>query len=155
MQNHNVTIDAGGEKANLFASLTYLNQQGLIPNNSFNRFDLRLNPEIQLSKKLKLSSVLNFNQRNQIEPAGATPEFIIRQAIGLPATGPAKFGDGMYGDAGQSNRRNPLGQAESSGLFTQNNISFLGKTNLIYSPIKDLDIHTGNQINLIPRMKFA
>lgn len=140
MQNHNVTIDAGGEKASLFASISYLDQQGLIPNNSFKRFDLRLNPDIRFSDKLRLSSVLYFNQGTRIEPAGSSPEFIIRQAIGIPATGPGKFGEGMYGDAGQSNRRNPLGQAESSGLFTENKPSFLGKANLIYTPIKGLDL---------------
>lgn len=140
MQNHNVTIDAGGEKSKLFTSISYLNQQGLVPNNSFSRFDLRMNPDIQISKKFKLTGVLNFNQGTRIEPAGSSPEFIIRQAIGLPAIGPAKFGEGMYGDAGQTNRRNPLGQAEASGLFDQTIISFLGKANLIYSPVKGLDI---------------
>lgn len=140
MQNHNVTLDAGTEKASLFASVSYLNQQGLIQNNSFKRFDLRLNPDIRFNDKLRLSSVLYFNQGTRIEPAGSTPEFIIRQAIGIPATGPAKFGDGMYGDAGQSNRRNPLGQAESSGILTVNTPSFLGKANLIYTPVKGLDL---------------
>lgn len=140
MQNHNVTIDAGGEKASLFTSISYLNQQGLIPNNSFSRFDLRLNPDIQITDKLKLTSVLYFNEGTRIEPAGGSPEFIIRQAIGLPATGPAKFGDGMYGDAGQSNRRNPLGQAEASGTTRQTTPSFLGKVNLIYAPTKHLEL---------------
>jgi TonB-linked SusC/RagA family outer membrane protein len=140
MQNHNITVDAGSEKASLFASVSYLNQQGLIPNNSFNRFDLRLNPDIRFNDKLRLTSVLFYNQSTRIEPAGGTPEFIIRQAIGLPATGPAKFGDGMYGDAGQSNRRNPLGQAESSGLLTVTTPSFMGKASFIYTPIKALEI---------------
>lgn len=140
MQNHNVTVDVGTEKASLFASVSYLNQQGLIQNNSFKRFDLRLNPDIRFNDKLRLSGVLFFNQGTRVEPAGSTPEFIIRQAIGIPATGPAKFGDGMYGDAGQSNRRNPLGQAESSGILTVNTPSFLGKANLIYTPVKGLDL---------------
>ncbi len=142
MQNHNITVDAGSEKASIFASVSYLNQQGLIPNNSFSRFDLRLNPDIRFSDKLRLSSVLYFNQGTRTEPAGGTPEFIIRQAIGIPATGPAKFGDGQYGDAGQSNRRNPLGQAEKSGTFTEITPSFLGKVNLIYTPVRGLELET-------------
>lgn len=140
MQNHNLTIDAGSEKASLFTSVSYLNQQGLIPNNSFNRFDLRLNPDIKINDKLRITSNLFFNQTTRIEPAGSSPEFIIRQAIGLPATGPAKFGDGMYGDAGQSNRRNPLGQAESSGTYRVSTPTFLGKATLIFNPVKNLDI---------------
>ena len=139
MQNHNLTIDAGSEKASLFTSISYLNQQGLIPNNSFKRFDLRMNPDIRISDKLRLTGVLFYNQGTRIEPAGSEPEFIIRQAIGIPATGPAKFGDGMYGDAGQSNRRNPLGQAEASGIWTRTTPSFLGKASVIFTPIKSLE----------------
>lgn len=140
MQNHNVTLDAGSEKARLFTSVSYLDQQGLIQNNSFRRLDIRMNPDIQLSKNLNLTGTFFFNQGTRIEPAGATPEFIIRQAIGLPATGPAKFGDGQYGDAGQSNRRNPLGQAEASGISTTISPSIMGQAQLNYRPIKGMEL---------------
>lgn len=139
MQNHNVTIDAGSEKASLFTSVSYLTQQGLIPNNSYNRLDIRMNPDIKVNDKLRLSGTLFFNQSTRIEPAGSSPEFIIRQAIGLPATGPAKFGDGMYGTAGQSNNRNPLGQAEASGIFKEIIPRIFGKVQVNYTPIKGLD----------------
>ncbi len=140
MQNHNITLDAGSEKARLFTSVSYLGQQGLIQNNSFRRLDIRMNPDIQLSKSLRLSGNFFFNQGTRIEPAGASPEFIIRQAIGIPATGPAKFGDGQYGDAGQSNRRNPLGQAEASGITTVVTPSIMGQVQLNYQPVKGLDL---------------
>ena len=140
MQNHNFTIDAGTEKASLFTSVSYLTQQGLIPNNSYNRLDIRMNPDIKVNDKLRLSGTLFFNQGTRIEPAGSTPEFIIRQAIGLPATGAAKFGEGMYGSAGQSNNRNPLGQAEASGTFKEIFPRIFGKAQINYTPIKGLDI---------------
>ena len=140
MQNHNLTIDAGSEKASLFTSITSLSQQGLIPNNSYNRVDIRMNPDIKINDKLRISGTLFFNQSTRTEPAGGSPEFIIRQAIGLPATGPAKFGEGMYGSAGQSNNRNPLGQAESSGTFTEVIPRIFGKAQINYTPIKGLDL---------------
>lgn len=139
MQNHNLTIDAGSEKASLFTSVSYLTQQGLIPNNSYNRLDIRMNPDIKVNDKVRLSGTLFFNQGTRIEPAGGSPEFIIRQAIGLPATGQAKFGDGMYGSAGQSNNRNPLGQAEASGIFKEIIPRIFGKAQINYTPIKGLD----------------
>ena len=98
-----------------------------------------MNPDIKVNDKLRLSGTLFFNQGTRIEPAGGTPEFIIRQAIGLPATGQAKFGDGMYGSAGQSNNRNPLGQAESSGTFKEIIPRIFGKAQINYTPIKGLD----------------
>ncbi len=139
MQNHNLTIDAGSEKASLFTSISYLTQQGLIPNNSYNRLDIRMNPDIKVNDKLRLSGTLFFNQGTRIEPAGGSPEFIIRQAIGLPATGQAKFGEGMYGSAGQSNNRNPLGQAEASGIFKEIIPRIFGKAQINYTPTKGLD----------------
>ena len=140
MQNHNLTVEAGNEKASLFTSISYLNQQGLVQNNSYNRFDLRMSPDIKISNTLRFSGNLNYTQGTRIEPAGSSPEFIIRQAIGLPATAAAKFGDGMYGDAGQSNRRNPLGQAEASGIYDQTIPTFFAKASLFFKPIKGLEL---------------
>ena len=139
LQNHNITLDAGGDRASLFTSVSYLEQQGLIANNSFKKFDIRMNPDIKISDKLNLSGVFFFNQGNRVEPAGATPEFIIRQAIGLSPSFPAKFGDGQYGNAGQSNNRNPVGQAEASGITRTISPSILGKAQLNYQPVKGLD----------------
>lgn len=139
MQNHNLTIDAGNDRMSLFTSISYLSQQGLIANNSFSKLDIRMNPDIKINDKLHLSGVFFFNQGDRVEPAGATPEFIIRQAIGLSPSFPAKFGDGMYGNAGQSNNRNPVGQAESSGTTRTLSPSILGKGQLNYQPIKGLD----------------
>jgi TonB-linked SusC/RagA family outer membrane protein len=139
MQNHNITLDAGGDRASLFTSVTFLDQQGLIANNSFKKLDIRMNPDIKITDKLNLSGVFFFNQGNRVEPAGGSPEFIIRQAIGLSPSFAAKFGDKQYGNAGQSNNRNPLGQAESSGTTRTISPSILGKAQLNYQPIKGLD----------------
>ena len=99
-----------------------------------------MNPDIKISDKLTLKGTLFFNNGRAIEPAGSTPEFIIRQAIGLPANAAAKLGDGQYGDAGQSNRRNPLGQVEASGLVTVRSPAMMGQANLVYQPIKGLEL---------------
>lgn len=140
MQNHNIVLDAGSERASLLTSLTFFDQQGLTQNTSFRKFDLRMNPDIKISDKLTLKGTLFFNNGRAIEPAGSTPEFIIRQAIGLPANAAAKLGDGQYGDAGQSNRRNPLGQVEASGLVTVRSPAMMGQANLVYQPIKGLEL---------------
>jgi len=139
MQNHNVTLNAGGENTNVFTSITYLDQQGLIPNNSFKRYDIRFNPDFKLRKNLTLSGVFNYNFSKNTSPSTSSPEFIIRQAIGLPAIGAAKFGPGMYGTAGQTNNRNPLAQAEAAGTSVSESNSFLSKIALNYKPIESLE----------------
>lgn len=85
MQNHNVTINSAGDNTNIFASVTYLNQQGLVPNNSHQRYDIRFNPDFKLNDKLSINGLLNINSSKTIAPSTGSPEFIIRQAIGLPA----------------------------------------------------------------------
>ncbi len=140
MQNHNVTLNSGGDNTSLFASITYLNQQGLIPNNSFTKYDIRINPDFKINDRLSINAVLNINNSKTINPSTGTAEFIIRQAIGLPAIGAAKFGPGMYGTAGQTNNRNPLAMAEAAGTaFTKTN-SILSKIGINYRPINNVEL---------------
>lgn len=140
MQNHNVTINSAGDNTNIFASVTYLNQQGLIPNNSHQRYDIRFNPDFKLNEKLSINGVLNINSAKTIAPSTGSPEFIIRQAIGLPAIGGGVYGPGMYGTAGQTNNRNPLAMAEAAGTSVSKNNSMLTKVGFNYKPVNNLEI---------------
>jgi TonB-linked SusC/RagA family outer membrane protein len=82
LQNHNIILDAGNERASLLTSITFLDQQGITQNTSFRKFDIRMNPDIKITDKLHFKGTVFFNNGTAIEPAGSTPEFIIRQAIG-------------------------------------------------------------------------
>ena len=140
MQNHNVTINSAGDNTNIFASVTYLNQQGLVPNNSHQRYDIRFNPDFKLNDKLSINGLLNINSSKTIAPSTGSPEFIIRQAIGLPAVGGGKYGPGIYGTAGQTNNRNPLAMAEAAGTSVSRNNTMLTKVGFNYKPVNNLEI---------------
>ena len=140
MQNHNVQLNAGGERMSLFGSFSYLSQQGLIPNSAFNKYDLRLNPEFKVSKKLTLIGVLAYTNSITTNPSTGSAEFIIRQAIGLPAIGGGKYGPGMYGTAAQSNNRNPIAMAEATGNSVVNNNILLTRFGFNFHPIAGLEI---------------
>ncbi|MCA6498334.1 MAG: SusC/RagA family TonB-linked outer membrane protein, partial [Chitinophagaceae bacterium] len=140
MQNHNVQLNAGGERMSLFGSFTYLSQQGLIQNSAFNKYDLRLNPEFKVSKKLTLTGVLAYTNSITTNPSTGSAEFIIRQAIGLPAIGAGKFGPDMYGTAAQSNNRNPIAMAEATGNSVVNNNILLTRFGFNFHPIAGLEI---------------
>lgn len=116
MQNYNLQIAGGNEKASFLASGTLLNQEGLIVNNSFRKYDLRMNGDINLTKKIKFSSDLFYTKAINIQPAGMAPTQIIQRSISMARNFPGKFADGQYGDAGQSNRINPIAEAEASGI---------------------------------------
>jgi TonB-linked SusC/RagA family outer membrane protein len=116
LQNHNLIVSGGSDKANFLVSGTYLNQQGLIVNNSFKKYDLRMNGDINLTDKIKFSSDLFYTKSTNIQPAGMAPTEIIQRAISMARNFPGKFGEGLYGDAGQSNLINPIAEAEATGI---------------------------------------
>ena len=140
MQNHNVQLMSGGERVNIFSSFTFFNQQGLIQNNSFKKYDIRFNPEFKLSDKLTLSGVLGLTNNNTINPSTGSAEFIIRQTIGLPAIGGGRYGDGMFGTAAQSNNRNPIAMAEATGNSNTEGNTLLTRMALNYKPVKGLEL---------------
>ncbi|MGI8634473.1 MAG: SusC/RagA family TonB-linked outer membrane protein, partial [Segetibacter sp.] len=90
--------------------------------------------------KLTVSGVFSYNNSKTINPSTSSPEFIIRQAIGLPAIGGGVYGDGMYGSAGQSNNRNPIASAEAAGTAVRNDNTFLTKAGFTYRPVKNLEM---------------
>ncbi|TDH28533.1 TonB-dependent receptor [Segetibacter sp. 3557_3] len=116
LQNHNIIVNGGSDKVSFLASGTYLNQQGIIVNNSFKKYDLRINSDVKLSRKLKFSTDLFYTNATNIQPAGMSPNEIVQRGISMARNFPGKFGEGQYGDAGQSNRINPVGAAEASGI---------------------------------------
>ncbi len=140
LQNHNIQLSSTSEKINIFTSFTYLNQQGLIPNSSFEKYDIRINPEFKINSKLSLIGVLGYNSNQTINPSTGSAEFIIRQAIGLPAIGGGKYGPGIYGTAGQSNNRNPIAMAEATGNSVAKGSTLLTRFGFNFKPISGLEI---------------
>jgi TonB-linked SusC/RagA family outer membrane protein len=116
MQNHNIIVSGGSDKVSFLASGTYLNQQGLMVNNSFKKYDLRLNGDVNITRRIKFTTDLFYTKSTNIQPAGMAPTEVVQRGISLARHFPGKFGDLQYGDAGQSNRINPIGAAEASGI---------------------------------------
>lgn len=140
MQNHNAQLLSGGEKVNVFTSFTYFDQQGLIQNNRFTKYDIRFNPEFKLNDKLTLNGVFALTNSTTVNPSTGSPEFIIRQAIGLPAIGGGKYGPGMYGTAAQSNNRNPIAMAEAAGTSETKANNFLTRFGFNYHPFRGFEL---------------
>lgn len=138
MQNHNISLSSASDKISLFASGTYLTQQGLTPNTYFKKYDFRINTDIKVNDKVTVKGDIVYN-KSEVNDPPATSEFIIRQAIGIATIGAGKFSDGKYGTANQSVLRNPIGQAEANGFNNSNTPSLILKGSIIYKPIKELE----------------
>ena len=116
MQNHNLIISGGSEKASFLVSGTVLDQQGLVVNNRFKKYDLRLNGDVNFTSKVKFTTDIFYTKAINVRPAGMSVNEIIQRGISMARIFPGKFGEGQYGDAGQSNQINPVGAAEASGI---------------------------------------
>ena len=138
MQNHNIIVSGGGEKASFLASGTLLDQQGLIVNNSFRKIDLRLNGDIQISKKIKFTSDIFYTRATNKTPDGMAPTQIIQRGITMARNFPGKFEEGKYGDAGQSNNINPIAMAEASNTRTTETPTLSMRFGIRAEIIKDL-----------------
>lgn len=138
MQNHNIVVTGGGDKSTFMASGTYLNQQGLLTNNKFTRYDLRINGDVEVTKRVRFTTNIFYTKSTNYVPSGASTTEIIQRAITMSRQWAGKFEDGKYGDAGQSNNVNPIGLAENSGVTKTETPTLSMRFALKAEPIKNL-----------------
>ncbi|MEP7277170.1 MAG: TonB-dependent receptor [Bacteroidota bacterium] len=61
MNNYNISVSGGNEKARTFLSFGYTNQDGIIQRSNYERYTSRINMDYDVSSKLKLGVDINFN----------------------------------------------------------------------------------------------
>ncbi len=101
--NHNLRFSGGTAQNNYNLSFGYLDQDGLIAKTFYERYNMRLNFNSQLNKKLNLGLVISANRSNEGEPVSpgsqgqdAATNFI-EYALKIPTTIAGKRSDGTYG----------------------------------------------------------
>ena len=115
MQNHNITVNAGSENAKLFASVSYLDQDGIIPNTDFSRVNIRLNSDINLSKRLTASTDIFLRRTEQNQPSSGTG-YVFHWMRRIPANEVGLLSNGRYGEGW--NGDHPLARARDGGVRT-------------------------------------
>ncbi len=71
--NNNVSIEAGNENSSYFFSVGNLEEEGIIPTNTFGRTTLRLNADTRLTDKIKTgANAMYANTRNNLVNEGGT-----------------------------------------------------------------------------------
>ncbi|GAB5474017.1 MAG: TonB-dependent receptor [Maribacter sp.] len=95
VQNHNVSVSGGNEKATYFISGGYLDQEGIERAQGFSRFSFKANSDIKVGKRLKFGESILISQTDrdvQSEPAIFAG---FNSALNAPYYQP--FGDGAFG----------------------------------------------------------
>lgn len=139
MQNHNVTMSGGGDNINFFTSITTLNQNGLIPNDTYKRTNILLNADAQIFPWMKVSLETGLRFSSTRNPGAATPKAIINQALYmLPTLSAARELDGNWGYG--KNGLNPTAMANDSGFKKYKTGEVVTGGTVTFTPIKGLEL---------------
>jgi TonB-linked SusC/RagA family outer membrane protein len=104
MQNHNISMSGGAKNYRFYFSGGYLNEQGVLKGNDYQRFSLRYNHELTVNSKLKFGNNLSFSHYiSQNKPYS-----VFTQAYLAAPIYNAKNSDGTYGFTEKSDVGNPL-----------------------------------------------
>lgn len=96
IQEHNLSIMGGSERSNTFLSFNYLNQEGMIPNTSSQRYGMRANMGLQVNDRIKIDGRINYTRRVSNEPYNGLGLVYDKLAGVTPYTVPYTV-DGHYG----------------------------------------------------------
>lgn len=147
---HDLSITGGTDKSHYMASFGYLNQDAILQNNNFTRYNARLNLTSQLSDKIKMTIRLRGDKSKMEEPffAGSVDEgsdknnripVFIQQSMRFPGFRPSVLSDGSWGP-GVKNFGTPKAWLES-GAFSERPIMRLeAHAQFDYKPIEGLTI---------------
>ena len=67
IQNYEASASASGDMGSIFMSLGYINQEGIIKATQYNRYNIRLNGTLNITKNFKVGTNMSFSDSNQDE----------------------------------------------------------------------------------------
>ncbi len=140
MQSHYLSVTGGTDRVRMLGSFSYLDQNGVIPNTNFKRYNLRINTDVKITEKLSTSMDIFLRRTDLLEPTVGTG-YIFHWMRRIPSNQAGVLSTGQYGEGW--NGDHPLGKARDGGLNRENAISSIINLNVKYQPTKWL---TGNII---------
>ena len=105
VQNYSVGVSGGSENINVYASAGYYKQDGMVPNNQFQRTNLRLNSDMKINRFVKLGLDMSMRQAESISPIGGS-NTLIGYALTFQPIWSGINADGTWGYGLQGN--NPI-----------------------------------------------
>ncbi|MGN6439204.1 MAG: TonB-dependent receptor [Agriterribacter sp.] len=123
LQNHQLSISGGGEMARYFVSGGYMNQQGIVLNTKYVRYNLRSNLDLKLNRWLSAGVNLNvIKDKGNVPPVGEGTRFgdILGQVINTVA----RFDPitPVYDASGNYNYKALKGGPDGSKIYADNDV---------------------------------
>ncbi len=133
--NHQLSISGGTEKSTYNFSLGYLDQDGIVKNNNYKRYTVRLANDFQLFEPLKIG----YNIAGTYSKSKDAPTDIFRAMYAASPVIPVFNADGSYGDPnafklGNGSNMNPQATLD---FFNQNTTKYKINGN-VYAELKFL-----------------
>ncbi len=134
-QHHSVNVSGGTESVKYFTSLGYLDQDGVVDNTGFKRYNMRTNLDVELNKVFSVALDLGARQQNTNTP-GISPDNTaylnpfyqaVRMLPNLPMYAPNGLPTAYNSNAGWVN---PIASVQQSGYqraqsnIFQSNLTF-------------------------------
>lgn len=157
-----ITAQASGgdAKSTYMLSGNYADQEGIILNSGFKRYQFRLNYTRNVSSKVQVNTTLNagsgLTDNNPVSLGGLD---YYSSALGVAPTMPVYKADGTFAlkrEYSSGNLNHPLAQATYiSNPIRRNNL--LGNVTFNYKPIKDLTFKSsfGTELNFIKNNSYS
>lgn len=143
VQNHTVSASGGTDRMNFYTSIGVMDQEGLLINNDYKRYNYRLNVDYKIRDNVKIGIKTDGSWSERQLPRGAGLEtaglmYVISGVLNKhPETG--EYGGAMaYGEA--SSAGNALAEYEAYRTNTSRK-EFNGNAYLEWEPLKDLKLN--------------
>jgi TonB-linked SusC/RagA family outer membrane protein len=109
ISNYNVSINGGSDKTRFNITSGYFNQEGILKGSSYDRFNLRLNLDHNITDKFKVGTSTSFNRSTSNRINNDNNIYgVLSSAILLSPTVPVYNADGTYGKDSYSSTENPV-----------------------------------------------
>ena len=117
---HNISLSGGAEKVKYFASLGYLNEDGLYESLNYKRYNVRTNLDLQATPTTKISVDLSGRLENRTTPPSGN---IFEHTMRNPPILPAQFSDGRLASPGSY--PNPLALVSPESGYNRTSGNYL------------------------------
>lgn len=137
--SHNFSFTGGDEKNTFLFSLGYLDQDGVVAENNYKRYNFQLNFDSQVKRNLKLTTNLSGYSANTDEPRHYEGDMtnMISFAVRQGPIFAAKKSDGTYG---YQDNYSPQAWLDSESFTNRKNKLFLGGTELAWDFMKNFTL---------------
>jgi len=132
---HNIRFAGGGEKYSYLLSLGYLHQEGIVAQNSYDKYNFQFNVDNQLTNTLHLKADISGYTGVQKEPRSSDNfNTMIGYSVREPSVIAGRKSDGTYG---YQDNYCPEGWLDSPSFTNNKSNQFMGGVEVEWNPFKN------------------